>query len=125
MNVKFTQELELPEGFKGTVTVEIPPHQQRLRVLASTGGTKLKQQAEGATDAEKLELFEKNAPILLDVYEHARKVVAGCQVVHVQENGVEVVVAQSLDELERHPATSMAPLQIAAQYLAGYGPGNA
>lgn len=120
----YEMQLSLPEGFKGSLQVKVPRHQDRLRILASTGAAKLKSQAEDASEEEKVELFQKNAPILLDVYDKTRDLIAG---VSIRREGDQVdgpCVVSTLDELETHQATSMVPLQFAAQYLAGFGPGN-
>lgn len=114
-------KLELQdENLTGVVIMKIPRHTERLRALSEMGGTRLKRQAEEASDAEKVKLFEENTPILLDIYEKAARGMIQDVIV---KRGEEVIV-KGLDQAEVHPATTMMPLQVAGQYLQGFGPGN-
>lgn len=117
----FEMKLELQEeGLVGVVHMKVPRHTERLRVLAECGATKLKQQTQDATDAEKVALFEQNTPVILDVYEKAARAL----IVDVEVKRGDEVLVKGLEQAEVHPITTMLPLQVAAQYLAGFGPGN-
>lgn len=111
--------VELKNGWKGKVTMEIPLSHQRMAVMAQVGAGRMMGSKDVKTKADKERSFEVNLPILAKAYDEARKLIRS-----VDLTGPGEKKCTTQDEMETLSDLDEVWILVASQYLEGFGPGK-
>jgi hypothetical protein len=111
--------IELKNGWKGKVTVEVPLHHERMMVIADVGAGRMMGTSAIKSPEDRAKSFEVNMPILGKVYDKARKLIQS-----VDLKGPDDQECKDQQTMETHPDLQDCWIILASQYLEGFGPGK-
>lgn len=116
---KYEIPMDLENGWKGKVVVEVPLHHKRLAVLTTLKIQDLIPSSQVKTKADKDKAFRTNIPIMAQAYDHARELIR-----EVDLTGPKGEKVTTQNEMETREELQHAWIIVASQYCEGFGPGK-